>query len=125
MEHVAIVVKDLGKAVEFYGSMFGFVVRTRGTTATKVREVAFLTLPQHPGMELELIQDLVQRGDYSAKGIVNHLAFTVENIEAAMEYYAAKGVTFHTETPAVTMGGKAVFFNGPDGELLQLVERAQ
>jgi lactoylglutathione lyase len=51
------------------------------------------------------------------------LAFTVEDIEAAINYFKQKGIEFASETPNPAIdGGKTVFFYGPDREYLQLVE---
>jgi lactoylglutathione lyase len=42
MEHVAIIVKDMDQAIEYYSDMFDFKVRLRGSSKTK--EMAFLYL---------------------------------------------------------------------------------
>lgn len=121
-EHVALIVTDMDKSIEYYTSMFGYRVRTRGQS--KVREMAFLYRDDQPDFEIELIRDLVDQGEYVPKGIVNHLAFTVDTIEEAIRYYREKGIQFLTETanPSID-GGKTIFFYGPNQELLQLVER--
>ncbi|MGC5323911.1 VOC family protein [Brevibacillus sp. SYSU BS000544] len=121
-EHVAIIVTDMDKSIEFYSNLFGYQVRTRGQS--KVREMAFLYRDNQPDFEIELIRDLVDQGEYFPKGIVNHLAFTVDNMEEAIPFYREKGIQFLTETanPSID-GGKTIFFYGPNQELLQLVER--
>ena len=121
-EHVAFIVTDMDKSIEFYTGLFGYQVRLRGQS--KIREMAFLYHENQPGFEIELIRDLVDMGEYFPKSIVNHLAFTVENIEEAIRYYREKGIQFLTETANPSLdGGKTIFFSGPDQELLQLVER--
>ncbi len=86
--------------------------------------MAFLYHENQPGFEIELIQDREPQGDYSVKGIVNHLAFTVDNMEEAMNYYRQKGIQFNSEQPQPAPdGGKTIFFYGPDRELLQFVQR--
>jgi lactoylglutathione lyase len=121
LEHVAIMVKDMDKSIEFYSNMFNFILRTRGKNER--REMAFLKQKDHPDFEIELIKDLNVEGDYSDSGIVNHLAFTVENIQEAMTYYKEKGIQFNTENPNISIdGAKVIFFNGPNQELLQLVQ---
>lgn len=121
-EHVAIIVTDMDKSIEFYSNLFGYQVRTRGQS--KVREMAFLYRDNQLDFEIELIRDLVDQGEYFPKGIVNHLAFTVDNMEEAIPFYREKGIQFLTETanPSID-GGKTIFFYGPNQELLQLVER--
>lgn len=121
MEHVAVIVSDMDRSIAFYKEMFDYQVRLRGENA--VREMAFLYHNVQAGMEIELIRDLVPQGSYSDSGIVNHIAFTVDNIEEAIGYYRNKGIVFTTEEPKPTLeGGRMILFYGPDRELLQLVE---
>lgn len=120
-EHVAIIVTDMDKSIAFYQEMFGYQVRLRGEGAT--REMAFLFHENQPSFEIELIRDLQPKEDYAAVGIVNHLAFTVENIDEAIAYYRERSIHFRTEGPTPSLdGGRIILFDGPEGELLQFVE---
>nr|WP_263323723.1 VOC family protein [Neobacillus sp. Marseille-Q6967] len=124
VEHVALIVTDMEKAISYYTSMFGFTLRTR--RQSKYRDLAFLKHDQQPGFEIELIRDLVLQEEYSDRGIVNHLAFTVENIENAIQFYKEKGISFNSETyDTANDETKTIFFYGPNRELLQLVERGK
>lgn len=120
-EHVALIVSNLDRAIDYYCGMFGFRLRTRGESAT--RAMAFLFHENQPDFEIELICDLIPQQPYSERSIVNHLAFTVDDIDEAMAHYKSKGVEFLSEKPNQTFeGAKTIFFYGPDRELLQLVE---
>ena|GEM_PF-500170 len=122
VEHVALIATDMEKSISYYSSMFGFSLRAR--RQNKTRDLAFLQHDQQPGFEIELICDLVPQGEYSDKGVVNHLAFTVENMDEAVQFYKEKGITFNSETyDTANDGTKTIFFNGPNKELLQFVER--
>jgi lactoylglutathione lyase len=124
VEHVALIVIDMEKAISYYSNMFGFTLRTR--RQSKTRDLAFLKHDQQSDFEIELIQDLVSQDLYSDKGIVNHLAFTVDNIEDAIQFYKEKGVLFNSEIYNIANDGtKTIFFYGPNRELLQLVERGK
>jgi len=124
MEHIAIIVTNMDDAIQYYADLFGFKVRLRGST--KKREMAFLYLEEQPSVEIELIQDIDPIGEYNKSGIVNHLAFTVEDINRAITYYEKKGIKFLSNQPQSTLeGGLMILFNGPNGELLQLIERAR
>lgn len=123
MEHVAIIVTNMERSIQYYSELFGFKTRLRGSRGD--REMAFLYLESQPSMEIELIQDLQYMREYSTDGKVNHLAFTVKDIHEAISYYREKGIEFTSDEPKGTLeGGKMILFHGPDGELLQLVERA-
>jgi lactoylglutathione lyase len=122
MEHVAIMVTDMEQTIQFYSEIFGFKVRLRGRKPD--REMAFLFLPSQPNMEIELIQEFETTNQYSESGIVNHLAFTVEDIETTIGYLKGKDITFTSDEIKPTLeGGRMILFRGPNQELLQLVER--
>jgi lactoylglutathione lyase len=123
IEHVAIIASDLDLSIEFYTSVLGFTLRKRGRKGER-REIAFLYLNDNPMVEIELIQDLIHVDDYFNKGIVNHLAFGVKNIEESISFLKGSAVVFTTNEPTVSIdGSKTIFFHGPNGELLQLIER--
>ncbi|MFB3169553.1 VOC family protein [Neobacillus sp. 179-C4.2 HS] len=124
IEHTAIIVSDMDHTIQYYSDMFGFKVRLRGSS--KTREMAFLYLEEQPGMEIELIRDIDPLDEYNKSGIVNHLAFAVEDINQAISYYEKKGIKFLSDQPKSTLeGGLMILFYGPNGELLQLIERAR
>jgi lactoylglutathione lyase len=123
MEHTAIIVKDMDQSISFYSDLFGFKLRIRGESA--VREMAFLYLEQQKDMEIELIRDKEPK-EYSSNSVVNHLAFTVENIDEAISYYKNKGITFTSDEPKPTIdGGRMILFYGPNEEFLQFVEKGK
>ncbi|WP_428912390.1 VOC family protein [Niallia sp. Krafla_26] len=124
MEHVAIIVRNMDETIQFYSETFGFKVRLRGRKSD--REMAFLYLDTQRSMEIELIQQLTEGSEYSETGIVNHLAFTVENIEETIQFLREKDITFTSEDVKPTLeGGRMILFHGPNRELLQLVERVK
>lgn len=94
VEHIALIIKDIDKSIEYYSRMFNFELRARGKNER--REMAFIRHKDQPDFEIELIKDLVDLGNYSEKGIVNHLAFTVENLDEAISHYKKLGVTFNS-----------------------------
>lgn len=123
MEHVAIIVNDMDESILFYTGILGFQVRLRGSNSQ--REMAFLFMEGQESMEIELIRDIEAHTEYSNSGIVNHLAFTVKNIDESIAYFKEKGIAFISDEPKPTLeGGRMILFYGPSKELLQLVERA-
>ncbi|MEH7094526.1 VOC family protein [Neobacillus vireti] len=122
MEHVAIMVKDMDQTIQFYSEIFGFKVRLRGRKPD--REMAFIFLPSQKNMEIELIQEFDTSNQYNENGIVNHLAFTVENIDTTISFLKGNNITFLSDEIKSTLeGGRMILFRGPNQELLQLVER--
>lgn len=122
MEHTAIMVHDMEQSIQFYCNVLGFNVRLRGRKPN--REMAFLYLESQPEMEIELICEVNSAVSYNEDGIVNHLAFTVNDIEATINYLKDKRIEFCADEIKQTLeGGRMILFWGPNRELLQLVER--
>ena len=149
VEHVAITVSQLGRSIEFYSDVFGFSLLRKTPTN------AFLYLEDNL---LELIQgdlqaapgpsaiDEWQRQRVSSFGL-NHIAFRVDEIEAAVRELERRGVgtlvvppyefepeiafVEHTENEVLALAAKPrsgsswklAVVADPDGTLLELVER--
>ncbi|OLN24093.1 hypothetical protein BTO30_01370 [Domibacillus antri] len=121
-EHVGIMVKNMDQSIAFYEEVLGFTLRVK--TAIHSKEIAFLTHEGLPGFEVELLRDLNQAASYAEQGIVNHLAFAVEDYEQTIAELRAKGVQFLADQPTIGEGGRrAIRFAGPNKEVLQIVEK--
>ena len=120
MEHVGIMVNDMDESLAFYQNILGLELRNREWLNGSV-ELAFLFFPEQPSVEVELVYG----GKVEKEGIVNHLAFTVKNIEAELLRFKEAGVKLVDEEPRSILNDtvKIAFFQGPNGEKLELVER--
>ena len=120
MEHVGIMVNDMDESLAFYQNILGLELRNREWLNDTI-ELAFLFFPEQPSVEVELIYG----GPVENEGIVNHLAFRVENIESELVRFKEVGVKLVDEEPRSILNGtvKIAFFQGPNGEKLELVER--
>lgn len=118
-EHIGIEVSDMERSIKWYTEVLGLTLRRRVRTS-EVTELAFLPIGD---TEIELI---CRSGEYAyaREGIVNHLAFTVENVGAVLEHLRQHGVELIHEQPvyAERLGSRIAFFRGPDGEKLELFE---
>jgi glyoxylase I family protein len=52
-----------------------------------------------------------------------HIALRVESLERAMDLLADRGINFSEQIKPAGGGGRVLFFNDPEGNLLHLVER--
>lgn len=122
IEHTAIIVRSLVESIAFYENILNFELRTTGNTGT--RKIAFLFVKGNPGVEIELIEELTEVAKPAINGVIDHLAFGVNQIDEAIKELKLKGVEFLTEAPRVnTIGSKTIFFKGLNDELLQLIEK--
>ena len=57
---------------------------------------------------------------------MNHLAFTVKNIDETIQFLNEKGIVLSSDEVKPTLeGGRMILFHGPNRELLQLVEKVK
>lgn len=120
MEHVGIIVNDMEESLEFYQNILGLELRKREWLNDTI-ELSFLFFPEQPSVEIELVYG----SQVENEGIVNHLAFTVENIETVLSRFKEAGVKLVDDEPRSILNDtvKIAFFQGPNGEKLELVER--
>lgn len=118
IDHVAIVVSDMDRSIEFYAGVLGLTLIQDGRKeggkkktflGTKSRTLVALT---------EDTKRSKERGEY-VEG-VSHVAFLVDEVEKAAESLRKKGVIFIEEK--VDKGGKskAYHFLDPDGLELEI-----
>lgn len=119
IEHIGIRVSNMERSLTFYENVLGLTCRKRTQMDENV-ELAFLHLPNQPQTEIELSD----RPIVPAEGLVNHLAFNVEDIEAEFNRMKDLGVQFADDFPSMSkvIGRRNIFFTGPDGEKFELIE---
>ena len=121
VEHVGIMVSDMDKSIAFYETLLGFKVRVRVDNGEK--EMTFLSHPGLQEFEIELIRDIESVRSYSEHGLVNHLAFVVDDLDQTMVRCKQEGIIFITKEPRQGIKGRrTIRFRGPNGEMLQFVE---
>lgn len=124
IHHIAILSdKDnYERSKQFYTSVLGFdVIRE---TYRKERDSYKLDLAIAGKYQIELFSfpDFRERGSHpEAKGL-RHLAFAVDNIEAAAAELRVKGVPTEEVRIDELTGKKFVFFTDPNGQPLELYE---
>lgn len=116
--HVAIRVRDLGKALRFYSELIGLPVqRTQGAASDP--EVVWL-----PGLQLIRQSDA---GDTGPAGGFDHLALGIENIEEACARLDAAGFTAETSLrrrsrDEVGRELMMAFYRDPEGNKVELLK---
>lgn len=120
IEHLGLAAPDPVALKDWYEKIFGArVVFSSGTMPP-----AFI-IEMPGGVWIEIYQ-----GHYGANQTSDnrlhgwrHLALRVESIEAAKRQLEQKGVEFTEELKPAGGGGRVLFFQDPEGNLLHLVER--
>lgn len=115
LTHVGIVVGNTDVSVQFYRDVLGCTVEDCYADA-RLR----LTYLSAGALRIELIEHLPPAAR-TLSGPVDHLAFAVQDIDAAVVRLKAAGVAFAFPSPRLVNQQKIIFFTGPDGERLELI----
>lgn len=128
LDHIGIAVADLDAAMKVYTDVLQ--LKSAGVEVVEEQKVRVAFFPVGD-TEVELLESTDPEGPI-AKHIekrgegVQHLAFRVDNIEAALDEMRAKGIRLIDEKPRYGAGGARIAFLHPKatgGVLIELSER--
>lgn len=120
IEHVGVMVNDLKTSIDFYQNTLGFDLFNIIEPNAKIK-LAFLGDQKSGQVYVELISGTGR--NFPDEGKVNHIAFTVDNLEEEIQRLKSLNVIFKREEPtSLENGAKYIFFKGPDGESLELFQ---
>jgi len=127
INHVAVVVEDMEKALTFWRDALGIELHELRDVPVEKSQVAFLPLP---GSEVELVKPTTDDSGiakYLAKRGpgMHHLCLEVDDIEGMMAQLKAKGMRLINETPRLAADGKKYAFIHPESTGGVLVELYQ
>jgi methylmalonyl-CoA/ethylmalonyl-CoA epimerase len=128
VDHIGIAVSNLDEAIKLYKDVLG--LELHGTEVVEEQKVKVAFLPVGD-TEVELLESTSPEGPIAkfieAKGQgIQHIAFRVDDIEAALEEMKAKGLRLIDEKPRYGAGGARIAFLHPkstNGVLIELCER--
>ncbi len=118
--HVAITVKDMDRAIDFYTKLGFSVIRKSNNPTTNVVFVGNgLTQLELWALKKENAKEVPPLKEDEIG--IKHIAFQVDDLEGAIEGFKKKGVEFTSE---IETRGKVsfIFFRDPDGTQLQLIQ---
>ncbi|WP_413307715.1 VOC family protein [Bacillus sp. 1P10SD] len=122
MDHVGVYVTNLETALTFYQEVVGLDLKDRFTIANGAVTLAFLGFHGSDETELELV--LGGKPNLPNEGIVNHIAFLVDDIEEEFARLKDLDVSFLSEDVSTLPNGYRNFFiQGPDGEKVEFFQR--
>ncbi|HEX6542885.1 MAG TPA: methylmalonyl-CoA epimerase [Ktedonobacterales bacterium] len=132
IDHVAVVVRDLESALQFYRDILGILPsRTLDFPREGVR-IAFLPLGGADGSEIELLEPINPEGSVARfleqrGGGLHHVCLEVPDIDRALTELRAAGAQVLDDTPRPTAEGRGIFLHpkGTGGVLLELVQRTE
>ena len=128
VDHIGIAVSNLEESVKFYEDVLG--LKLHGTEVVEEQKVKVAFLPIGD-TEVELLEatspdsPIAKFIETKGQG-VQHIAYRVDDIEAALEEMKAKGIRLIDEKPRYGAGGARIAFLHPkstNGVLIELCER--
>ena len=127
LDHIAIAVPDLERAIERFAADFGLSCSGREDIESAKTSTAMFALP---GTKIELVHQLNGQGaiaKYLASGKqgLHHLCFRSDDIEADQRRLQQRGYEFLTAEPQPGANGSRVIFIHPrccDGVLIELCQ---
>lgn len=116
LEHIGVKTINMEKAMNFYMEILGFEFIKRAKPGDS--ELIFLKLGE---TVIELVE--VDDGQHYSDGVVNHIAFSVQDIFKAVEWLKSHKVDLINDEPRSMGDGQYnFFFRGPSGEKLELFQ---
>lgn len=128
IDHIGIAVKNLEESLKFYENVLR--LKAAGTEVVEEQKVKVAFLPTGDS-EVELLEPMSEDSPI-AKFIakngegVQHIAYRVENIEAAIAEMKENGIRMIDEKPRYGAGGAKIAFCHPKstgGVLIELCQR--
>ena len=128
VDHIAIAVNDLDKAIELYGSLFGFKPARIETIPDQAVKAALIPIGEEG--EIELIQPIDAQSavakflERRGEG-VHHIAFEVDDVNQELNSLAARGVELIDKEGRKGMAGKIAFLHprSTGGVLIELAQK--
>ena len=127
IDHLGIAVNSIDEGKNFWSHVLGLEFAGKETVETQKVTTAFFPVGES---EVELLESTTDDGpvakyiEKKGQGI-QHVAFRVEDIEAALQELKDKGIRLIDETPRIGAGGAKIAFLHPKATAGVLVELCQ
>ncbi len=122
LDHVAIEVSNLDRAIEFYTEKMGFALQSRATNEEQQEDYCFL---KSQDTTIELISDL--KKTYSEKRNFQkpycpHICFVTDDMKKTVKDLKANNIEIIRGPFEIANEETWVYFADPDGNILEYIE---
>lgn len=118
--HTRMRVSDMDQTIAFYTNVLGLEVLER-KVSPRGSHLAFLRVPNSD--ELIELCSFPPSGPVKVQEDLVHLAFQVENLDAAMAALQQQGIRITDGPTTSSSGSRFIFIDAPDGYEIELIER--
>ena len=123
IHHVAVICSDYERSKQFYTDVLGLKVKSEHYREERDSWKADCYLDDTYIIELFSFPNPPARLSYPEASGLRHLAFEVDNIEAAVSELDNKNIAHERIRTDELTGKKFIFFNDPDGLPIELYEK--
>ncbi len=123
IHHAAIICSDYAVSKYFYTTILGLEVIAENYRANRDSYKLDLQLPDGSQVEIFSFPNRPTRPTNPEAQGLRHLAFTVDDVEAAVNYLAASGIAVEPIRIDEYTGKRYTFFRDPDDLPLELYEQ--
>jgi glyoxylase I family protein len=123
IHHIAIICSDYAVSKHFYTEVLGFPILQETYRSDRQSYKLDLQVGDREQLELFSFPDPPQRTSNPEACGLRHLAFAVDNLDAAVADLAAKGVLLEPIRLDELTGKRFTFFKDPDDLPLELYEK--
>jgi len=122
VHHIAIICSDYEKSRHFYTDILGFTINREVYREERKSYKLDLSLNGHYCIELFSFSDPPKRTSRPEACGLRHIAFQVENLEDAMDYFESKEIVLEPVRIDEFTGKKFTFFADPDDLPIELYQ---
>lgn len=122
--HVAIKVTDLDRSLDFYRDRLGFPEMLRLKHDNGETWLVYLRITDDQYLEIFPGAENDRAPGWNANG-VNHMCFTIEDLDGTTERIKAAGISLTSEIKPGLDGNRQAWIEDPDGNRIELMEMAQ
>lgn len=119
--HVAIKVKDLDTSLDFYRERLGFPEMLRLKNDDGSTWLVYLRITDDHYLEIFPGAENDRAPGWNANG-VNHMCFTIDDLDATAERIKAAGIKLTAEIKKGLDGNRQAWIEDPDGNRIELME---
>lgn len=117
--HIGLIVKDIERSCQFYQELCGCKFEEMSYESDLVK-IQFLSAD---GVLIEVLQHLKPDPvENRWRGVVDHIAFLVDDVEAVLAKMRSAGVTVLEGPRLSIIGAMIAFVEGPDGERVEFIQ---
>lgn len=121
--HVAIKVTDLDRSLDFYRDRLGFPEMLRLKNDDGSTWLVYLRITDEHYLEIFPGAENDRAPGWNANG-VNHMCFTIDDLDATTERIKAAGIALTSEIKQGLDGNRQAWIEDPDGNRIELMEMA-